>query len=88
VPDTITPVSLPAYYPELNPVERVWLHLKERFFSHRLHPDYDAIVDAACDAREIVMDEDAHASGRGGQHASVRVGLVMWAIALAVLWLV
>ena len=36
VPDNITPVPLPAYSPELNPVERVWLYLKERFLSHRL----------------------------------------------------
>ena len=57
VPDTITPVPLPAYSPELNPVERVWLHLKERFLSHRLHPDYDAIVDAACDAWNRLKNE-------------------------------
>ena len=31
----------------LNPIERVWLYLKERFLSHRLHADYDAIADAA-----------------------------------------
>ena len=48
VPDNITLVPLPPYSPELNPVERVWLYLKERFLSHRLHPDYDAIVEAAC----------------------------------------
>ncbi len=50
VPENVTLVPLPPYSPELNPVERVWLHLKERFLSHRLHPDYDAIVDAACQA--------------------------------------
>jgi transposase len=49
-PANITLVPLPAYSPELNPVERVWLHLKARFLSHRLHADYDAIVTAACDA--------------------------------------
>ena len=36
VPANVTLVSLPAYSPELNPVERVWLYLKERFLSHRL----------------------------------------------------
>ena len=46
-PSNITLVPLPPYSPELNPVERVWLHLKERFLSHRLHADYDAIADAA-----------------------------------------
>ena len=47
VPECITLVPLPAYSPELNPVERVWHYLKERFLSHRLHNDYDAIVNAA-----------------------------------------
>jgi transposase len=31
VPESITLVALPPYAPELNPVERVWLYLKERF---------------------------------------------------------
>jgi transposase len=47
VPDCITLVPLPAYSPELNPVERIWQYLKERYLSHRLLDDYDAIVDAA-----------------------------------------
>ena len=50
IPDNVTLVPLPPYSPELNPVERVWLHLKERFLSHRLLADYDAIADAACNA--------------------------------------
>jgi len=50
VPHNITPVPLPPYSPELNPVERVWLYIKERSLSHRLHNDYEAIVDAACRA--------------------------------------
>lgn len=48
VPDNITLIQLPSYSPELNPVERVWLYLKERFLSHRLLADYDAIANAAC----------------------------------------
>jgi transposase len=50
LPSTITLVPLPPYAPELNPVERVWLHLRERQFSHRLLDGYDAIVDACCEA--------------------------------------
>lgn len=50
VPVNVSLVSLPPYSPELNPVERVWLHLRERYLSHRLHDDYDAIVGAACTA--------------------------------------
>lgn len=47
VPANITLVPLPPYSPELNPVERVWLYLKERFLSMRLLNDYNAIVTAA-----------------------------------------
>ncbi|NJM34525.1 MAG: IS630 family transposase [Rhodomicrobium sp.] len=57
VPDCITLVPLPAYSPELNPVERIWEYLKERYLSHRLLDDYDAIVDAACCAWNKLTDE-------------------------------
>jgi putative transposase len=50
VPPNITLVPLPPYSPELNPVERLWLFLRERHFSHRLLDDYDHIVDACCHA--------------------------------------
>jgi len=50
VPGNITLVPLPAYAPELNPVERVWLYLKQRFLSLRLLNDYKAIVTAASKA--------------------------------------
>ena len=46
VPANITLVPLPPYSPELNPVERVWLYLKQRFLSMRLLNDYNAIVTA------------------------------------------
>jgi transposase len=50
VPGNVTLVPLPSYSPQLNPVERVWQYLRERFLSHRLHHDYDAVLEAACRA--------------------------------------
>ena len=50
IPGNVTLLPLPPYSPELNPVERVWLYLKERYLSHRLLDDYTAIVEAACRA--------------------------------------
>jgi transposase len=46
VPHNVTLVPLPPYAPQQNPVERVWLYLRERHLSHRLLDDYDAIVEA------------------------------------------
>ncbi|WP_082537541.1 MULTISPECIES: IS630 family transposase [unclassified Aureimonas] len=50
VPGKITLVPLPPYCPDLNPVERIWLYLRERFLSHRLLADLDAVMDASCHA--------------------------------------
>ena len=58
VPGNVTLVHLPAYSPELNPVERVWLYLRERWLSHRvLAGGYAAVVDAACDAWNALLAE-------------------------------
>ena len=57
VPNTITLAPLPPYSPELNPLERVWLYLKQRFLSHWLRADCDAIVDAACRAWRCLTAE-------------------------------
>ena len=58
VPPNVTLVPLPPYSPELNPVERVWLHLRERFLSLRVFADYyRAIVDACCAAWNRLVAE-------------------------------
>jgi len=50
VPDNVTLVSLPAYSPELNPIENLWHFLKSHHWSNRTYPDYDALFDAAEEA--------------------------------------
>ena len=57
VPDGLTLVSLPSYSPELNPVERIWLSLRERYLSHRLLADDEAVVDACCQAWNALAAE-------------------------------
>ena len=57
IPPNVTLVPLPPYSPELNPVERVWLYLRERFLSLRAFRDYRAVVDACCDAWNRLVAE-------------------------------
>lgn len=54
VPDQITLMFLPPYSPELNPIENLWHYLKSHHWSNRVYPDYDALVDAACEAWQKV----------------------------------
>jgi DDE superfamily endonuclease len=58
VPTNLTLAHLPSYSPELDPVESVWLYLRERWLSHRvLAGGYDAVVDAACHAWNALTAE-------------------------------
>ena len=50
IPGNITLLSLPAYAPELNPVENIWEYLRQNKLAHRLYDDYNAIVEACCQA--------------------------------------
>jgi hypothetical protein len=50
VPKNITPILLPSRAPELNPVENVWQYLRANWLSNRVFDNYDAIIDAACEA--------------------------------------
>lgn len=43
VPENITLLPLPAYSPELNPVERVWAYLRSHQLSNRVYHDYDEL---------------------------------------------
>ena len=57
VPGNLTLVPLPAYSPELNPVERIWLYLRERFLSLRFLPDTAASIEACCRAWNALTAE-------------------------------
>ena len=55
VPDNVSLLALPPYSPELNPLENVWEFLKQNFLSNRVFANYDAIVDACCNAWNALM---------------------------------
>ena len=47
VPASVTLLFLPPYAPELMPVERLWLWMKDHHLSNRVFKD-EAQIDAAC----------------------------------------
>jgi transposase len=50
VPPKLTLLFLPPYAPELNPVERVWLFLRDRFLSHRVFANPQAVARGCSEA--------------------------------------
>jgi len=55
MPENITPIILPPYSPELNPVENVWEYLRKNKLANRLYETYEDIVEACCDAWNSLM---------------------------------
>ena len=50
VPKNLTIILLPSRAPELNPVENIWQYLRANWLSNRVFKDYNAIIDAGCEA--------------------------------------
>ena len=57
VPRNLTIILLPSRSPELNPVENIWQYLRANWLSNSVFEDYDAIVEAGCDAWNKLMAE-------------------------------
>lgn len=50
VPENLTILPLPPKSPELNPVENLWLFMRENWLSNRVFKSYEDIVTHCCDA--------------------------------------
>lgn len=50
VPENVSLIRLPPYSPELNPIENLW-----HFWSNRLYPRWEDLMDAAVAALEFAM---------------------------------
>jgi hypothetical protein len=57
VPCNVPLLPLPSASPDLNPVERIWLYLQERYLSHRVRDDDEAVVHATCQAWNRLLDQ-------------------------------
>ena len=59
LPENVTLLQLPAYSPELNPIENLWHYLKSHFWSNRAYDSYDALETAAINAwHRAVLNPD------------------------------
>ena len=60
VPNNVSLAPLPHYSPELNPADRVWLLLHERFLSFWVLDDQEVVIDACRDAWNALSAETGH----------------------------
>ncbi len=65
VPDNITLLPLPAYAPELNPMENVWEYLRGNKLSRLVWDSYQAIVAACKEAWDFLIVDPARLSSIG-----------------------
>jgi len=61
VPENIKIFFLPPYSPELNPVERLWLYIKQRILSNKIYQTIDDLEKTLCEfinglSKEIVKN--------------------------------
>ena len=57
MPANITPLFLPPYSPELNPIERLWAYLKSHYLSNRAYEGYEALLDAGVHAWNLLTKD-------------------------------
>ena len=50
VPENLSLVFLPPYSPELNPIDRLWLHRRDNRLLHRVFRTTEEVVDSCCAA--------------------------------------
>jgi len=55
----LQPMFLPAYSPDLNPIERIWLTMKTRWFNNYVCRDVDQMIDRLDQASlDVVNNSD------------------------------
>jgi transposase len=67
VPANFTLVTLPAYAPELNPMENVWEFLRDNRFGAQVWKSYKAMVAACCEAWNWFVSDAAQIASIGAR---------------------
>ena len=55
IPPNIEIVYLPAYSPELNPIERLWLYIKQLVLRNRIYDNLDFLEHAVCECIKSIL---------------------------------
>lgn len=72
VADNLSIMFIPAYSPELNPVENIWQYLRQTWLSNQVFENYQAIVDACCLAWNNLIKEKGRIKSIATRNWAVR----------------
>ena len=74
IPSNMRLIEQPAHSPEVNPVERVWDELREKYFHNRIFSSLDALIDRLCQGlTDLADDADRVRSLTGFPHLKVTI---------------
>ncbi len=57
IPQNLEIIFLPPYSPELNPVERLWQHIKDAVLKNRVYSDLDTLQDALIEFINLISKQ-------------------------------
>lgn len=57
IPSNITLHQIPAYSPQLNPIENLWAYVKSNFLSGRIYADMADIITKGCNALNCLTSD-------------------------------
>jgi transposase len=57
IPENIVIMHIPAYTPEMNPIEQVWDEIREKCFVNQLFATLNKVIDKLCDAIQNLKAE-------------------------------
>jgi transposase len=76
VPENMRLVFLPAYSPQLNPVEHVWDEIREKWFANKVFQSLDAVEDLLVDALCALEDDKKRVLGLSGFDWIISINLI------------
>ena len=58
IPENIEIIYLPPYSPELNPVERLWLYIKQKTIKNKVYETIEVLEEAICNFIKNLQQEE------------------------------
>lgn len=76
VPENMRIAFLPAYSPQLNPVEHIWEEIREKWFTNKVFCDLDAVENLLVDALSYLENDKSRVLNIAGFNWIISINLI------------